>query len=218
MIAPLTFGQTFEVKDRNGILVMKVNEIKMFRYSSYFKKDIADFRCSLKNISGDDLKTVTLRAIVHQKDGSKVEFPFNVNVCDVCDFRKGSAVRATHQFLEGPYTSDDLESVEFALPDTWQSPEDRRLAAEVQAQTEATEAVRRKRLAAEQKRKQTKANAEYAKMKAEGDARAAEERRNVRAACTAIYRNTVDKKVTDLTVREEQQVRACQASGLYPPQ
>jgi hypothetical protein len=32
-LATLTFGQTFEVKDRNGIPVVMVSEIKMFRYS-----------------------------------------------------------------------------------------------------------------------------------------------------------------------------------------
>jgi len=32
-----------------------------------------------------------------------------------------------------------------------------------------------------------------------------------------IYESTIDKKVRDLTVREEQQVKACQAFALYPP-
>jgi hypothetical protein len=42
--------------------------------------------------------------------------------------------------------------------------------------------------------------------------------KDTRATCSAVYRNTADKKVGDLTVKEEQQVRACQALGLYPPQ
>lgn len=42
--------------------------------------------------------------------------------------------------------------------------------------------------------------------------------RNIRAACSAIYKNTADKKIRDLTVKEEQQVRNCQTLGLYPPQ
>jgi hypothetical protein len=96
--------------------------------------------------------------------------------------------------------------------------EEERKAAEAQAKRDAAEAARRKRLAAEQKKKQAEADARYAKVKAEEDAKAAEERRKVRAACTIIYQNTIDQKVKDLTVREEQQVRACQAVGLYPPQ
>jgi hypothetical protein len=95
--------------------------------------------------------------------------------------------------------------------------EQERIVAEAQAKKDAADEARRKRLAAEQKRKDAEAQTRYAKIKAEEDARAAEERRKIRAACTAIYKNTVDKKISDLTVGEEQQVRACQALGLYPP-
>src|ERR1017187_6541833 len=96
--------------------------------------------------------------------------------------------------------------------------EEKKKAAEAQAKDDAAEAALRKRLAAEQKRKQAEAAAQQAKIKAEEDARAAEERRKIRAACTVIYKDTIDKKVKDLTVREEQQVQACQALGLYPAQ
>lgn len=82
----------------------------------------------------------------------------------------------------------------------------RELAAEAQAKKDAAEAERQKRLAMEQKKKAV-----------EQEARNAEERRRLRANCTTIYQNTIDKKVKDLTVREEEQVRACQALGLYPP-
>ena len=90
--------------------------------------------------------------------------------------------------------------------------------AAARARKDAAEAARRKRLAAERKQKQKEADARYTEMKVEEDAKAAEERRKLRAACTVIYQNTVDKKVKDLTVREEQQVREFQALGLYPPQ
>jgi len=74
------------------------------------------------------------------------------------------------------------------------------------AKKEAAEAAHRKRLAAEQKRTED-----------EERAKAAEERKRVRAVCAAIYQSTADRKISDLTVKEEQQVRACQALGLYPP-
>jgi hypothetical protein len=80
------------------------------------------------------------------------------------------------------------------------------------------EATRQRRLAAERKTKQAEDDARHAKVKAEQDARAAEERRQIRVACGALYQKTADKKIGDPTVREEQQVRACQALGLYPPQ
>src|SRR5260370_11011662 len=95
--------------------------------------------------------------------------------------------------------------------------EEEREAAEAQAKKNAIEAARRKRLAAEQKRKDAELELRIAKERAAEAVRAAEERRTVRAACSGIYQNTVDKKVKDLTVGEEQQVRACQALGLYPP-
>jgi hypothetical protein len=82
--------------------------------------------------------------------------------------------------------------------------------AEEQAKKDAAEAAR-------QRKKQAEADARYAKLKADEDARAAAERARVRAACSLIYNNTADKKVGDLTVREDQQVRACQLLGLYPP-
>lgn len=87
-----------------------------------------------------------------------------------------------------------------------------------QAKTDAAEAARQERLAAEQRRIQTEADARYAKMKAVENAKAVEERWKLRATCKVIYQNTIDTKVKDLTVREDQQVRTCQALGLYPPQ
>jgi hypothetical protein len=93
--------------------------------------------------------------------------------------------------------------------------QEERTAAEEEAKKDAAEAARRKRLAAERKRKDAEAQARYAKAKAEEDARAAEERAKIRAACALIYENTANKKVGDLTVKEEQEVRACQALGLY---
>jgi len=90
-------------------------------------------------------------------------------------------------------------------------------AAEAQAKKDAVDAVRRKQQADEQKKKQVEAEAKYAKVKAEEEAKDAERRRILRANCTVIYQNTIDKKLKDLTVREDQQVGACRALSLYPP-
>jgi hypothetical protein len=81
----------------------------------------------------------------------------------------------------------------------------------------AVEAARLRKAAEERKQKEVKDAARAAQLKAEEDVKAAEERRKVRVACAAIYQATIDKKVKDLTVREEQQVRACQVLNLYPP-
>lgn len=86
----------------------------------------------------------------------------------------------------------------------------RELAAEAQAKQEAIEGARQRKIAAEQKKKDDAVAAQKAAQKAE-------EMRKLRANCTVIYQSTIDKKVKDLTVREEEQVRACQVLGMYPP-
>jgi hypothetical protein len=92
-----------------------------------------------------------------------------------------------------------------------------RIALNAEAKRDAAEAARQKRLAADRRKKQAEEDARYAQAKAEQDAKEADERRKIRAACSVIYEKTAEKKIRDLTVREEQQVRACQALGLYPP-
>jgi hypothetical protein len=77
--------------------------------------------------------------------------------------------------------------------------------------------ARRDRLAAENKLRQAEEDARHAKYKTEKEAQEAAERAKIRAVCLTIYKGTSDKRVGDLTVKEEQQVRACQLLSLYPP-
>jgi hypothetical protein len=42
-------------------------------------------------------------------------------------------------------------------------------------------------------------------------------RKRLAVACNSVYQNTIDKKVTDLTVREAEVVKKCQDVGMYPP-
>ncbi len=51
---------------------------------------------------------------------------------------------------------------------------------------------------------------EEQRQKTQAEIRAAEQK-----FCTDLYRATANKRIVDLTVKEEQQVRACQAAGLY---
>jgi|SRR5450432_1472440 hypothetical protein len=163
---------------------------------------------------------------IGMKDGTTTVLHITAEgLCSVCDFRKDAKFTSTHAFWKPwPYTPETFAFVEFSLPNSFFSPEDKRLlaeeqakkdedkrlAAEAQAKKDAVEAVRRKRQATEQKRVQASDDALAA-------IKAAEERRTLRANCTVIYQNTIDKKVKDLTVREEQQVRTCQGTGLYSP-
>ena len=64
-------------------------------------------------------------------------------------------------------------------------------------------------------------SAALAKQQADRDARerarAAGERAELQGKCTAVFKGTGNKKVSDLTVVESQQVQACTALGMYHP-
>lgn len=223
----LTFGQTFQVKDQHGVPVITISDVKMFRHSEYFKEDIPVFEGVITNISGEDLWGISILGIVDKKDGSIVEFDL-ASICEQlgsrfgCNFPKDFSLKATHVFMPSgskpwPFRRSEFESVEFFPDPSWQSPADARLAAEERAKKDAAEAVRQKRIAAEQKKRDAEESLHNAKARMEQAAKDARERERLRAVCFEVYRMTADKKVGDLTVREEQQVRACQALGLYPP-
>jgi hypothetical protein len=243
-LAALAFGQTSEVKDRHGVRLVTISNVKMFRYSSKLDQNIPFLQGVLTNVSGAALN-VALIGTLHKKDGSVETFPIGIAIdntflpCTVpnpCEFEKDSPREIVYPFPQPWFAEGDVQSVEFAFPDSWQSPEDRWIADKVKEQAEKDaaaaearhaaaaeaqadkDAARRKRLAAERKKKQAELDAQHAREEVEREERAADERRKVRAACALIYRNTADTKLRDLTVKEEQQVRACQALGLYPPQ
>lgn len=60
-----------------------------------------------------------------------------------------------------------------------------------------------------------RAAVEIAVAKAREAARIRAEERVAKEVCPGVYKETADKKVADLTVKEEQQVRACQVIGMY---
>ena len=241
ILVTLTSGQTFTVKDRHQIPLVIISDVKLFQYSSKLNQDIPHFQGLLKTVSSVTLNAAIVGTI-HKKDGSVDTFPiavrfdlppgasdvdefglpnFSAMPCTVlypCVFKADSPYEIAYSFPQPWFSEGDVQSVEFSFPDDWQSPEDKRLAKEVQAKKDAADAARRKRLAAEHKRKQAELDARIAKERADEEARTVEERRKIRAACSTIYQNTADTKLKDLTVKEDQQVRACQALGLYPPQ
>ena len=113
------FGQTFEVNDRNGVPAITVSDVRMFRYSDYFKKEIPDFRGTVKNVSGRILLRVSITGIVDMKDGSVVEFTVG-NACDngtaPCDLRADFIHDAQTMFGQpSKFYREDFESVEFTL-------------------------------------------------------------------------------------------------------
>lgn len=75
----------------------------------------------------------------------------------------------------------------------------------------------RKRREAAERQKQKQLAAKDREREAAAEAQALEKRNRARSNCAEIYTATINKRIADLTVREEQQVRACQALGFYGP-
>lgn len=189
----------------------------------------ADTTCEVKTFSG----TLVLDADSAMADSYKLSLPFRI---DVVGERPNSNALIFHVKDRIPQILAKQAADKLAADDAQAEQEARsvieaekraieaekqRVAAEEQAAIDRkkaiAEAARRKRLAEEQKKKDAEINARLAKYRAEKDAADAEDRRILRVNCTVIYQSTIDKKVKELTVREEQQVRACQVLGLYPP-
>ena len=137
-----------------------------------------------------DIGGLCLKEHTQWSETTRDEFRFSTSN----GFRLEDAQGCTVELIKVSLASHDLPEIDFT--DQLKS---------IQAKRDA-EAVRAKRLAAEAK-----------KARSAQDAKDAAGRQKIRAACTAIYQSTIDKKVKDLTVREEEQVRACQALDLYPP-
>ncbi len=111
------YGQTYEVKDRSGIVLLKISNIKMFRYSNYFKEDIPVFQATVANVAGEKLLGVSVAGTVRKKDGSIVKFSLD-SICKdrSCDLEKDSVHNATFPFLQPwPFSQADIQSVEFSL-------------------------------------------------------------------------------------------------------
>lgn len=128
MLITSVFGQSFEVKDRNGVPVVKIDNVKMFRYSDYFKEDTPAFQGTVTNITDEKLFGVSIVGNVHKKDGTGVKFKLD-SVCEryveglsrpitlsPCDFPKGFTHKATQPFMRPwPFTPGDFDSVDFTL-------------------------------------------------------------------------------------------------------
>jgi uncharacterized membrane protein len=219
-IARIAVGQSYELKDRHGIKVLTISDVRMFRYSEYFKQDIPEFKAQVTNVSGAalDFESGYIRAAVHKADGSIVEFQLgSPDRFDVLP--KPTPHEVAHCFFEPwPFVPADFVSVDFSLSASWVSPEDRRIIAQQEANQKAKEAAAEAEASRRSARELKKQEAEYKAWKDAEAIRTAAKEMKIRAACKVIYQKTADTKVKDLTVREEQQVRACQGLNLYPPQ
>ena len=118
----------------------------------------------------------------------------------------GQPVYQMNCLIIGPYWN--IETVVPVSPE-----QQEQLRKEVVAAKEAKVA---KEAAEEQSRAIEEAAATVAR--ALEEAREAHDLKVKRAICKRVYARTVDKKVSNLTVRDTQLVRACQSIDLYPPE
>jgi hypothetical protein len=220
---------TIDPTDQNGSL---------FYYSDLYKGLL--FRGIMTNVSGQDLLGVSLIGKLHKKDGTIITFTLQYSGSDAF-----TTYKQLHRFKDLPNVLDDGVSYDvrylFSTSDFPQLHVQDEMASIAELDSlvitveledpakvdrlsedykQANAAKAAEEAATEKRRELSEAAAKKAEAAAAmAAAKAAQvEARRARAACVVIYRNTVDKKISDLTVREEQQVRACQALGLYLPQ
>jgi hypothetical protein len=113
-----TLPQTLEVKDKNGVTVIKIEDVKLSRYSDYFKEEIPIFRGMVHNVSGSRLLTLSVVGSIHTKNGNAFEFTLD-SICKsslACDLDKDAVVEATYSFSQPwKFMPPDIESVELVL-------------------------------------------------------------------------------------------------------
>lgn len=113
-----TLPQTLEVKDKNGVTVIKVEGVKLSRYSDYFKEEIPIFRGIARNVSGSRLLTLSVVGLIHTKNGNVFNFTLD-SICKGsfgCDLEKDASVETTYSFSQPwQFMPPDIESVELVL-------------------------------------------------------------------------------------------------------
>jgi len=115
-------------------------------------------------------------------------------------------------------TSFDGPRIDHRLP-----PAEYSRLAKVQADLARTEAAvldaekmqEEEEMAAIKAQQEAKSAAEYARRRAVAQAKERAEQAQMRSVCHKVWGETIDRKLSDLTVRETQRVNACQGLGMY---
>jgi hypothetical protein len=117
LFATLATGQKFELKDRNGVPRITIEDVNMFRYSDYFKESIPVFQGTVKNASSENLFGVSVAGFVRKKDGTVIRFkPYICGTSTSCDTLKTFVHETTYPFGQPwPFRPAEFDSVEFVL-------------------------------------------------------------------------------------------------------
>ena len=131
-------GKIFEVEDRNGLPVLSITKLKLFRYSSASKSWIPEITFEVENISKNSLERLRYWAVISKKNGVVVDRDFRMPYLHPVS---KVPTKANHLV-----SIDEFESIKFELDEDFQSPEDLRLAlvAKETANRARTEEILRK--------------------------------------------------------------------------
>jgi hypothetical protein len=162
----------------------------------------------------DDVKLSASYLVDHERSGDLVRYSDGIAVTRVSGDASTSLVRA-QDGTEGWVSSELI----VLTPDAVQKAA---IAAVARKRADQNAAVARKKAeqkamidAAVQRRKKAE---QKAMIDAAVQRQAVEaERKKLQASCSVLFRSTADRKVSDLTVRESQQVRACDGLAMYHP-
>lgn len=174
-----------------GFTALRLQKVILCRYAEGAGQYIGEFRAQREVLSGQYIEsTITLHVMVKLRDGQTVRFDAP---------QTPGSDNWFVVYSRDLYKPDEIASYQITADTSW-------AAQEAEERREAKAADRRKaaRIAAEAHEK-------------EEAARKAEERERLKAACSSVYKQTADKKVGDLTVKESKQVQACSELGMYPP-
>jgi hypothetical protein len=227
--------RVFTVKDKSGAPLLKITNVH--HLGSFVTVTVTNVSGRHLWMNRKDSLFVTYEngTLVTDHDGrtlglSQQKVAMDMCADNVCDIPEGwtKAVDATKIIPKRMDTVDFMVS-ETAIED--QKSRDERLAAlalvkaKAEAQAREARAIRdaqRKKEEAEEERqakidakRQAAANAAAAKQRAADAEAMAIKRAQAKAACAVIYTKTIDRKTSDLTVRETEQIKACQMLGFY---
>jgi hypothetical protein len=105
-------AQRFEIKDRHNDVAIVLNEVKLTRYSTYFKEDIPEFTGFMRNVSGADLLQAAIVGSLEKTDGTVIRFP----VFPERDIPKDLAGPVGYAFSRPwPFSAGEIKSVRFVL-------------------------------------------------------------------------------------------------------
>ena len=106
--------QRFEIKDRRAVPVLVLDDVKLLRYSDYFKTQIPEFTAVMTNIAGEDIINPVLTGTIHLRGGAMVRFPVYPTQVIPKTLAQG---RVGYSFLK-PWSfskESDISGVEFRL-------------------------------------------------------------------------------------------------------